>query len=557
MPGEDRTDKGWAELSGRRSGGLLKKLYPFRNVFTLIVALYLVLATGVATAAVHVMHGRSGLDMSLGFSPSNAAPMTASTPKYLVLFVLDGARPDYFGLTKLPHVDSLIEHGTQFTSAFDGILEAETPAGHTTIATGSKPSRDGILGFNWEQNDEGYSIFNPDVVRAGAMTDIMESRGVPTIAGLYKARFPGAKVVALSGSKYYAADPLGGPDADAILYYHGDAKGRFIPDSMPGHVPPAAVLKAPGLIWPTTVHLPLGLEDNLATKMGLSAIHVMHPRILLINYPEFDWPLGHVDGGNVDPSGAKILMKTFDKNLAAIEKVYRKEGILSKTLFVITADHGMKPVARFIPQTVITNAITQAGTSSPTTAYDTACYVWLQDSTKAQAVADDIWNTKDPGVASVYYLNAQLHYQLAGGSFVTPEVDTANHYLLNSLINGHEPNVVAFSKNGNTFSNSTTNWKGDHGGAEWASEHMPLIISGPGIQQDVVTAQPAQLEDIAPTVLDDMGVTPSGMQGHVLTDALIKSSVQDQHIRAREARKLSPMIGALIAQQDYEQANGS
>ena len=53
---------------------------------------------------------------------------------------------------------------------------------------------------------------------------------------------PGAKVVALSGHKYYAATPLGGPDADAIMYYQGDPKGRYIPVAVPGHVPPAGLL---------------------------------------------------------------------------------------------------------------------------------------------------------------------------------------------------------------------------------------------------------------------------------------------------------------------------
>jgi predicted AlkP superfamily pyrophosphatase or phosphodiesterase len=92
----------------------------------------------------------------------------APRAEYLVLFVLDGGRPDYFGLTRLPHVDALRAHGVQFTHAIDGILESETPSGHTTLATGSTPRRNGILGFNWAQNDDDYSLFSPTVVRSGA-----------------------------------------------------------------------------------------------------------------------------------------------------------------------------------------------------------------------------------------------------------------------------------------------------------------------------------------------------------------------------------------------------
>ncbi|GAC1319011.1 MAG: hypothetical protein NVS2B16_15890 [Chloroflexota bacterium] len=132
----------------------------------------------------------------------------------------------------------------QYSYAIDGILESETPSGHTTLATGSTPRRNGILGLGWAQNDNDYSLFSPDVVRSGAMERIMSNAHVPTIAGLYKQRFPGAKVVALSGHKYYAADPLGGPQADAIMYYQGDARGHYVPIAIPGHIPPPPVLSA-------------------------------------------------------------------------------------------------------------------------------------------------------------------------------------------------------------------------------------------------------------------------------------------------------------------------
>ena len=62
----------------------------------------------------------------------------------------------------------------------------------------------------------------------------------------------------------------------------------------------------------------------------------MHQHITLINYPDFDWPLGHVDGGN--RAKAIAMMRTFDSDLGAIEDAFSKAGILDQTLFVITAD---------------------------------------------------------------------------------------------------------------------------------------------------------------------------------------------------------------------------
>lgn len=71
----------------------------------------------------------------------------------------------------------------------------------------------------------------------------------------------------------------------------------------------------------------------------------MHPHLTLINVPEFDWPLEHVDGGNLDGKDTITLTQQFDWDVGEIEDQYRKAGILDKTLFVITADLGVSPRA--------------------------------------------------------------------------------------------------------------------------------------------------------------------------------------------------------------------
>jgi hypothetical protein len=519
--------------------------------FSLIAALYLVFASCIAASAAHVLHLRSQPFALLLDNPS------VTTPKYLVLMVLDGGRPDYFGLTSLPHVDTLRAGGAQFTNAIDGILEAETPAGHATIASGSRPDRDGILGFDWAANSsDSYSLFSPD--QMGALEGILQSTHVPTLASLYKQRFPAAKVVALSGHKYYAAAPLGGPAADAIIYYQGDPKGRYVPVAVPGHVPPANLLNDPGLMLPTT-HLADGQEDHLATTMAVATVRQMHPRMLLINYPEFDWPLGHVDGGSLDPTKVTIDMRQFDADLGEIEDAYRRAGIFDQTLFVITADHGMMPISRFIPSSEISGAIAKAGTTSPDVAENTADYIWLADPTKAQAVAQNVLDLHDGSIQSAYYLtetSGQPHYVSASSGTLTPQQEAANQYLLSGLVNGHEPAVVVFAVEGATFSDPKAGWKGDHGGNTWDSQHIPLIMAGPGIRPGVISDAPVQLDDVAPTVLADMGVAPTGMEGHVITDILANASSADQRARAGEETQLNPIVQALV-DHTTQQADGS
>jgi arylsulfatase A-like enzyme len=489
-------------------------------------------------------------------SPAGGDPrfVPLAQAQYLVLIVLDGARPDYFGVTPLPHVDALRAQGTQYTNAIAGILESETPSGHTTISTGTTPRHNGILGFSWAENDSYYSLFSPTIVRSGAMERIMADAHVPTIAGLFKARYPKATVVALSGHKYYAADPLGGPQADAIMYFSVDATKQYRPTAIPGHVPPYGVLEAPGLSVPDYGGA-YGRGNSLTTKLALSAFAVMRQRVTLINYADFDWPLGHVDGGNLAPGKVISLMQTFDQDLGQIEDAYRKAGVLKKTLFVITADHGMAPLQRFIPQTVFTNAVAQAGTSTDATTFATAAYLWLRNPARAGVAAANIIRVHDPGIQSVYYWDgSKARYVRTSGSVLSAKTDAANQYLLRTMVNGHEPNIVAFTRRGNSAQNPTTRWKADHGGAGWQAQHIPLILSGPGIRSGKVSAAPAQLDDIAPTALSDLGVAPAGMEGQVLTDALKRPLKSDQPGRRAEINQVTPVVDALVAQDATEAA---
>jgi hypothetical protein len=474
--------------------------------------------------------------------------------KYLVLIVLDGARPDYFNVPGIPHLRALIRNGTEYTNAFAGILESETPSGHASIDTGSPPTGSGILSFAWANSDNTtVNLFDPANIRAGQMENIIKQAPAPSIAELVHRRDPSAKVVALGGHKYYANDALGGPQADAILYYMGSPGGQFAPVGMPGHMPPARVLQAPGLIAKST-SLPLGTEDHLAMRLARVSFNAMHERVMLLNMPEFDWPLGHNDGGPRDPAGVKTLMQGFDADLGKLEDLYRQAGILDQTVFVITADHGFAPIYHTIPKALITNAVAKAGTSIISDTYHTAGYIWLKDGTKGPPAARNIVRLKNPYIQSVYYkVLANHHYSFVRASsikaFTTPAADAANQYLLGSFDGPDAPDVVIFfSEESASLPDGQASWKGDHGGADWESQHMPLVFSGPGVRKGVVSSHPARLEDIAPTALTLMGVSHAGMQGIPLADAIQRATPQERTQERTLGAHLRPVTRALRAE---------
>ncbi len=490
---------------------------------------------------------------AIGRSPAASFP-------HLVLIVLDGARPEYFNISGIPHVRSLMQNGTQYDHAFAGILESETPSAHVSIATGSQPSKTGIPSFWWANaENQRISLFSPDKIRAGDMEKIIRQSGVPTLARLVHAKSPRAQVVALSGSKYYAADALGGPDANVTMYFYGTPKGQYVPTYVPGHVPPAGLLSNSGLTYKTT-HLPPGVEDHLAMKLAADTFNRIRQQVTLINLPEFDWPLGHVHGGVLDPAGIKTLMQGFDNDLAMLQDTYRKAGVLNNTIFVFMADHGMMPLSHKIPQSEIRAAVSKAGTSIVSEAYSSAAYLWLKDESRASLVARNLGKLNSPYIQSVYArIRAApgLTYRRVSNSkwMRTDAIESANQYLLNSFNGPNAPDVVAlFSEGVGCEPGGQSGWKADHGGTSWLAQEIPLILSGPGIRAGHVSSYPARLIDVAPTVLQAMGASYRGMQGIPLADALYRPPAGAGQRQQTASRQLIPVVTALQQQSRLELA---
>jgi hypothetical protein len=494
---------------------------------------------------------------------STPAKITQSTaPLNVVLIVLDGARPDYFTVPNIPHVKALIQNGTQYSNAFAGILESETPSGHATIATGSQPTHDGILSFSWANSENSsVDLFNEATVRAGVMERVMRQAGAPTIAGEVHRQNAKATVVALSGYKYYAADAIGGPNADVIMYFTNRPNGKFGPTAVPGHVPPAGILNAPGLTIANRSY-PLGVGDHLAMQLASETYKRMQQKVTLINLPEFDWPLGHVDGASRDQKDLRTLMQDFDRDLAMLEQTYQQAGTLSRTVFVLTADHGFAPIDHKVSHVIMNDAVAAAGTSIIRDTYHTAGYAWIRDESKAAAAAANVARKQNPYVQSVYFRSVgskgPVYIRASGADqFRASGVEQANQYLLNTFNGPDGPDLVVFMKeHAMLVSGGESTWKGDHGGSAWQSQHVPLILSGPGVRKGYTSIYPATLMDVAPTVLTLLQAPTTGMQGIPLADAMIGSTAAQQSQQQAQGTIVWPVVNALTAESSKELAAG-
>jgi arylsulfatase A-like enzyme len=491
-------------------------------------------------------------------STSTPAPSPTPTvkPNYVVVFVLDGARPDYFNVPGIPHVRALMKNGTVYTNAFAGVLQSETPTGHAAIGTGMLPKHNGILGFGWQTPSSNYvSIFNPAYIQDHTMENLMS--GAPSLAGvLHKAR-PDATVAAEGSYKYYANDALGGPSADYTMYYAPGPTGDYRPVSVPGHVPPQSLLTSKDLIYPSYKNVPLGVSDTLAMRLARETFEQTKSNVIMLNVPEFDQPLGHLWGANRDMKAATKLMQEFDQSLGTIEDAYRKAGVLDQTTFIITADHGFQAFDRLVTPDVIDKAVSSAGLSVTHAAYHTADYLWLNDSSRSSQAAGAIAALQNPYIQSVYFKEQTAggyDYVRASSSdlFLTPGMEQANQFLLNSFVGADSPDVVVLFRDGTVGDWAENKWKGDHGGTDWESQHIPLIISGAGVRSGVVSSYPAQLIDIAPTVLALLGAPWNQMDGTALADALLSPPAGAAAAQNDRAPALSAAVQSMAAEASME-----
>jgi predicted AlkP superfamily pyrophosphatase or phosphodiesterase len=161
--------------------------------------------------------------LALPFLSAPAAAQQQGRPKLIVAISVDQFSADLFREFR-PHFTAGLRRlagGTLFPAAYQGHAATETCPGHSTILTGSRPSRTGIIANNWFDLATGRADKNiycaEDERVAGSTSENYtvspNHLRVPALGDHMKAADPRSRVVAVSG-KDRAAIMLGGHGAD-------------------------------------------------------------------------------------------------------------------------------------------------------------------------------------------------------------------------------------------------------------------------------------------------------------------------------------------------------
>jgi predicted AlkP superfamily pyrophosphatase or phosphodiesterase len=474
---------------------------------------------------------------------------------YLVLVSIDACRPDYFTFSDIPNIKALMKEGVSYNNAWVGQLRNNTPPGHTTMSTGSFPRDDGILCFGWRDpaNNNGELPTSWKNVTSGFMTNLIIKSGATSIGALYKQAHPGAKVAAVSSDKFYAATGLGADSADYILFsksgdardYAHTANSNLEPSGVQSRMAPPEIMNDPSL---TRAKNGKYDSDSWAMDAALKLFEKERPQVLLINLPDTD-EAGHASGGINSPAVMSKVVSNADAQIGRLVAAYKAAGIYDRTIFVITSDHAMTPSAHIISQAKVNELIQKAGTKGTES---NEFYVWNQD--KSGDVAENIAAAGIPGIYGTYYLTKNA----AGGYVylpspttavnITGDLDRCYRYLLSTYASAKSPDVfIATAENWRQDYKVFGLWfmPGSHDSVTWLVQHVPLVISGPGVKKGVSLESPARLVDIAPTVLALMGIAPQHMDGTVLADAFVTATPAMTGAQQALNAELAPLEAAL------------
>lgn len=201
----------------------------------------------------------------------------------------------------------------------------------------------------------------------------------------------------------------------------------------------------------------------------------------------------------VNPALQDALMHT-DQSVGKILAQLKADGQDGNTLVILTAKHGQDPrigAATQFSDSTLPDALAKAGIQVAQATQDDVALLWLVDPSQAAAARAVI-----AGLGAA----AGVDQVLSGSLFGNPATDGRTPDLVVKLLPG-------FLFDGNTMS---TVKRAEHGGLVPDDLAVPLILSGSGLGaglQGTTVSSPVLTTQVAPTILFELGLEPSALDG--------------------------------------------
>jgi arylsulfatase A-like enzyme len=415
--------------------------------------------------------------LAVSASVSVAAPPESSAdtvaiprPKHVVLIDWDGFDPDYLGQAPMPHLQSLIEHGSLSTAR--GTYKTISNPSRASMSTGAYPETHGNVAY----------VYDPQTNRVQGQSRFLAAETI--------AQRLAAEGRTFASVQWYMVQNFGAT--------YGDPEHLYV---QPGGPCAARVDAATDILHRRPV-------DSNGTPVTVPKI----PDFLAVYCSDIDG-LGHGEGPN-SPNLPPLLAE-MDRQLGRLVQATRDVGIYGETAFVLTSDHGMTEWTRTLQPQVLQviedlgyhPEIVLSGTS-PNPETDVIIVPFIRVGTVALRGAAA---TSEARTAIVDALDK------------LPEVERIlDRDQLQALhASDREGDLVIEAKPPWAFATGDLPpgmEQGSH--ASLAEIEIPLVVSGTGFCRGVAPRAP-ELVDIAPTITTLLGTaSPAQAQGRPLWEVL-------------------------------------
>jgi hypothetical protein len=428
-----------------------------------------------------------------------AAAPAARPADHVFIVMMDGTRPDFLRRARAPMIHGLAAAGTTFLQA-ETTYPSQTRVAFVSLPTGAYPGSHGIVGgdeikdASWKNLETGDN----DPVAAQALVARPTFFEEATAAGLTSI-YAAMKGYELVGAKGATWTVNGKQTLDKTAY-----AARYLPDSG------------------GSVDLALWYKQRLSRDLldqTLALVREHRPNLVVINLGSPDY-VAHTWG----PESPQYMhtIEFIDGLVGDLKSELQRLGILERSAFVLSADHGFSDVD---PTRLIAPASNAARPSAAgedkrhtldplaaggiehfvTNTGGASMGVYLRDkATTAEAVAR---LRREPWVESIYCEPAPAGCDRSLSS-------------LHSYFPGRSPDLMV-----DLDDDAALNFPqpGQHGTHRPDDMRIPLVFSGAGVARGAVGGK-ACIVDVAPTVLRLLGLPGTVLRpdGHVLEEALAR-----------------------------------
>ncbi len=184
------------------------------------------------------------LAMLSAFAALPAAAQDAP-PRLLIAISVDQLSADLFAEYRRYFIGGMarLQEGAVFPSGYQSHAATETCPGHSTILTGARPARSGIIANDWtdlktpREDKTVYCAEDESVPGSSSSNYTVSAKHlkVPTLGGRMKIANPASRVVSVAG-KDRAAVMMGGATADESWWWDGKGYATYTGRAMPAVV---------------------------------------------------------------------------------------------------------------------------------------------------------------------------------------------------------------------------------------------------------------------------------------------------------------------------------